>query len=380
MKHSHQPRLSAPSLFAALSFLAGIGHTTAANPAQPEPPAVPVVRAEAQTAPDSLPFTGRIEAAQRVELRPRVSGMIAGMHFVEGTRIAAGTKLFTIDPRPYRARREQAAAELARAEAEALLASQELARTRELRASATVSVEELERRTATAAATLGSALAARAVLAAADLDLEFTEVRTPIAGRVGRALLTIGNLAAADATALTTLFSTDAMRVRFAVDEPTFHRLRAAAGSRLGVRITVTGHPGASTANVDYVGNAIDPATGTAEVRATVAGPADHLADGMFARVELQLPAAQTSVLVPETALGAEQGSRYVLVADAAGKIVQRRVTLGQRVGSQRAIMSGVSAGESVVTAGLQFLRPGMTIKPLTTPAAERAQLAPGQE
>lgn len=371
MKRTLPPRWSALPMVAALVWLAGSDFAAAANAASapPEPPAIPVVRAEVQSTPDLLPFTGRIEAAQRVELRPRVTGPITEIHFAEGSIVAAGSPLFTLDPRPYAARRDQAAAALASARAATVLARQELARARDLRDAQAIAGEELDRRTAEAAAAEAAQAAAAAALAGAELDLEFTVVRAPVAGRVGRALLTVGNLAAADTTVLTTLVSADAMRVRFAVDEPAFHRLRAAAGFPVTAGLTVIGHAATSTAIVDYVGNALDPATGTAEVRAAVSGPADHLADGMFARVELRLPAARTSVLVPETALGAEQGSRYVLVADAAGKLDRRRVTLGQRVGPQRAILSGLAAGETVVAAGLQFLLPGMTIRPVPAPA-----------
>ena len=372
-------RFAATTLAAVLSIGFGTVRAAAADAAvsaPPEPPTIPVVRAELQTSPDVLPFTGRIEAAQRVELRPRVSGPITAIDFEEGAVVTAGATLFTIDSRPYRARRDQAAAQLSRAEAESTLAYQELIRTRELRTSDAVSVEELERRTAAANAAMADVFAARAVLAAAELALEFTDLRAPIAGRVGRALLTVGNLATADATLLTTLVSHDVMRARFSVDEATYQRLRGAAGSTVKANLTVPGQAREFEATIDYLGNRIDAETGTAEVRATIDRAADLLADGMFARVNLQLPATVASVLVPEVALGAEQGSRYVLVSDATGKLAQRRVTLGQRFGTQRAIVSGVAPGEMVVVGGLQFLRPGMTIRPLTPPVAKSAPLA----
>jgi RND family efflux transporter MFP subunit len=379
MNRSLKVSLLASSLAVVILLAAGCNRSSApgaTTAATPERRTIPVVRAEAQSTPDLLPFTGRIEAAQRVQVRARVSGPITVVHFTEGAVVTAGSPLFTIDPRPYHAPRDQAAASVARAQAAAALTQQELTRAQTLRASHAIAGEELERHVAEASAATATLQAAKATLASAELDLEFTVVRAPVDGRVGRALLTVGNLAVADSTVLTTLVSTDAMRVRFAVDEPTFHRLRASTSSLVSARITVTGHTYAFTANIDYLGNVIDSATGTAEVRATVVGPADALADGMFARLEIQLPAAQASVLVPETALGAEQGSRYVLVADATGKLDQRRVTLGQRIGPQRAIVSGVAAGESVVIAGLQFLRPGMTIRPLTSPPTKPSQLA----
>lgn len=372
-------RVLAASLVAAGTLLLASGcqrsaasGSTSASVA--EPPALPVLRVDAQSAPDRLPFTGRIEARQRVDVRARVSGPITAVHYEEGAVVAAGTPLFTIDPRPYQARRDEAAARLAGARAGARLADQELHRTRSLRAAAAVSVEELDRRTAEHAAAEAAIAVAAAALAAAELDLEFTVVRAPVAGRVGRAQLTPGNLATADATVLVTLVSTGPMRVRFFVDEPAFRRLRTAEGP-VGVSVLPAGSETALSGTVDLLGNLVDPASGTAEVRATIDGPTDALAHGMFARIELLLPAGRASVLVPEVALGAAQGSRYVLAVGSDDTLALRRVTLGARVGDQRAVIAGLQPGETIVTAGLPFLRPGMKIRPL--PAAPATAAAP---
>jgi RND family efflux transporter MFP subunit len=373
---SHLTLVSA--LIVALGASLGCQRAPAASAAAaPKPPEIPVVRATAQTTPDALAFTGRIDALHHVELRPRVSGSIAATHFQEGALVRAGAVLFEIDPRPYVARREQAAADVARATAAFVLAEQEAARARVLLKNHAISTEELERRAAEASAAQAARLAAQAALATADLDVEFTRVRAPVDGRISRALVTTGNLAAADRTLLATLVSVDPMRVRFSIDEPAFQRLlNASAPAALEARVTVAGFERSFTAKVDYVGNAVDTASGTVEVRATLASDGTALVDGMFARVELLLPADRQRVLVPETALGAEQGSRYVLVSDADNKLVQRRVTLGPRFGPQRAITTGLEAGEFIVTAGLQFLRPGMTIRPLKSPGETLVQQA----
>ena len=376
-----KPRIRFIAIVAAL---ATVGFTSACQRSQaaaaggpPAAPEIPVVRVVSQTVPDSLQFTGHLDALHRIELRPRVTGAISAIHFKEGEIVRADDALFEIDPRPYRIRRDQAAAELARANAASVRAQQENARARALRATEAISVEDFEQHAADASAAEATRNAAQAALAAADLELEFTTVRAPVAGRMSRALATLGNLAAADRTVLATLVSVESMRVRFMIDEPTFHRLLIAPPrAALSARVSTTGSDRAFAATVDYLGNSVDTATGTVEVRATLESAGNALFDGMFARVELHLPAEHGRMLVPETALGAEQGSRYVLVADAENKLVHRKVTLGPRVGNQRAISSGVDAGEYIVVAGLQFLRPGMTIRPVNAPSNTLAQHA----
>jgi RND family efflux transporter MFP subunit len=341
--------------------------------AAPQPPEIPVVRAEIQSAPDALSFSGRIESVHRIEIRPRVTGPLTAIHYREGETVRAGQPLFEIDSRPYRARRDQHAAEAARAQAAVTLAQQELVRARQLRSSAAISAEELERKTAEAAAADAIRAAAQAALAAADLDLEFTVVRAPVDGQVGRALLTVGNVAADNSSVLATLMSVDPMRVRFAIDEATLQRV-SSAKSNAAVTLAITGLNREFAAELDYIAPSVDAATGTAEVRATVRRHDGLLRDGLFARVQLLVPAAATHVIVPETAIGAEQGTRYVLVAGADNKLIQRPVTLGSRFGKQRAITAGVEPGENIVIAGLQFLRPGMAIRPLLPASKSLAQ------
>ena len=368
--------LAGAALSLSLITAAGCGRSVAAantKAAAPQPPEIPVVRAEVQSTPDALAFSGRIESVHRIEIRPRVTGPLTAVHYREGETVSAGAALFEIDARPYQARRDQHAAEAARAQAAVVLAQQELARAQKLRASAAISAEELERKTAEAAAAEAVRQGAQASLAAAELDLEFTVVRAPVGGQVGRALLTVGNVATANASVLATLVSVDPMRVRFAIDEGTLQRvtnLKSTAAVKLGV----TGLARDFSGELDYIAPAVDAATGTAEVRATIRRHDGLLRDGLFARVQLLVPAEASHVIVPEAAIGAEQGSRYVLVADADGKLIQRPVTLGSRFGAKRAITAGVEPGENIVVAGLQFLRPGMVIRPLVPMGKPLAQ------
>jgi RND family efflux transporter MFP subunit len=367
--------LAGAALSLSLITAVGCGRSVAAannKAAAPQPPEIPVFRAELQSAPDALAFSGRIESVHRIEIRPRVTGALTAIHYREGETVAAGAPLFEIDARPYRARRDQQAAEAARAQATVVLAQQELARAQKLNASAAISGEELERKMAEAAAAEAVREAARAALTAAELDLEFTVVRAPVAGQVGRALITVGNVAAANTSVLTTLVSVDPMRVRFAIDEATLQRLGTNADAT--VKLGVTGLAREFSGELDYIAPAVDPSTGTAEVRATLRRHDGLLRDGLFARVQLLVPAVASQVIVPEAAIGAEQGSRYVLVADAEGKLIQRPVTLGSRFGAKRAITAGVEPGENIVIGGLQFLRPGMVIRPLAPMSKPLAQ------
>lgn len=361
----------------ALVTAAGCQRSVAAGKTQaaaPQPPEIPVVRAEIQSAPDALSFSGRIEAVHRVEIRPRVTGPLTAVHYREGDAVRAGAPLFEIDSRPYRARRDQHAAEAARAQAAATLAHQELARARQLRSSSAISAEELERKTAEATAADAVRAAAQAALAAAELDLEFTVVRAPVDGQVGRALVTIGNVATANTSVLATLVSVDPMHVRFAIDEATLQRV-SGAKSNPAVKLGISGLNREFAAELDYIAPSVDAATGTAEVRATIRRHDGLLRDGQFARVQLLVPAEASHVIVPEAAIGAEQGSRYVLVAGADNKLVHRPITLGSRFGTQRAITAGVEPGENIVIAGLQFLRPGMEIRPLAPASKPLAQV-----
>lgn len=354
----------AATLLGAAGCSPGNSAPSAAAPVAPE---VPVVRARLQTEPDPLPFSGRIEARERVELRARVSGHLVEVAFDEGEIVRAGTTLFRIDARPFEARLDAAQSELAQAEADVRLAEQEWVRAETLQTTDSIAVEEVEQAAARLASARAARLAAHAAVASAKLDLEHTTVRAPIDGRVGRALVTAGNLVTAGESLLATQFSVEAPRVRFEIDEPTLHHLfRVATRERPRVRVTLQGMGDVFVGEVDYIDNAVDPSTGTVDLRASLVVAHPALLDGRFARVELLLPPAPGGVLVPETALGAAQGARYVLVADERNELVERRVTLGARHGELRSVI-GVGPGEAIVTGGLQFLRPGIRIRPLET-------------
>lgn len=340
--------------------------------AAPSAPSIPAIRVVAQDLPDVLTFTGRIEAVHRVELRPRVSGPITAICYSEGTQVRAGTPLFRIDPRPYQALRDKAAAELDRARAVRTLATQELTRARRLREDMAVSLEDLDRKVAELATAEAHEVAARAALASAELDLEFTTILAPVDGLIGRALATVGNHVHAGSTHLATLVSVNPIQVLFDVDEPAFQRIqmaRRAQTNSIKIQLTTAGGLWPVEGTLDYVANTVDPSTGTAQVRAVVSNLEHRLSDGMFARVDLSLPFDGSRVVVPETALGSAQGSRYLLVATAENTVEHRPVTLGPRIAGQRVIASGIQPDDIVLLGGHQWLRTGMPVQPALQPS-----------
>lgn len=372
-------RLLPAPLLLSLALLAGCDAQAAGAPPPPAPPDVAVVRARAQDAPDVLSTSGRIEAVHDVDLRPRVSGPIVRVAYREGSRVRAGTPLFELDPRPFAARRDRALAERARAVAALALARDELTRARSLHERSVLEAAEVERRAAELEMRAAEKAGADAAVAAAALELEFATVRAPVDGVVGRALATEGDHVEAGATSLGTLVSLDPIRVRFVVDEATYQRLRGLEGSSLRVRVGVSDDGPPVDGVVDTLDNRVDPATGSAFVRATLPNPDGRLSAGLFARVDLLLPASEPRVLVPETALAVARGQRLVWVVGDDGRLDPRSVTLGPRLGGLRAIAGGLRAGERVAVGNLAFLRPGVRVNPVER-AAELTSTAPSQE
>ena len=359
---------------ATLLLLATPGcNSQAATDAAMPPPEVGVATVEPTPVRAWDGFTGRVAAVETVELRPRVSGYVQRVAFEEGSEVAEGDLLFVIDPRPYRAALARAEADLERARAEA-----RLARTRHERAGALVearaiSREEFETRRAASAQAAAGVRAAEAAVAAARLDLQFTEVRSPIAGRAGRALVTEGNLAQADATLLTTVVSQDPVHVYFEADERAFLRYQALTRSgrrdatRNPVRVGLAdeeGHPHAGT--VDFIDNVVDSTTGTVRARAVLPNPDRVFTPGLFARVQLEGSEPFDALLVDDRAVLTDQDRKYVYVLDADNTAQRRDVTLGREVDGLRVVEAGLEPGDEVIVAGVQkVFFPGMPVAPV---------------
>ncbi|RDS84383.1 efflux RND transporter periplasmic adaptor subunit [Dyella psychrodurans] len=331
-------------------------------------------------------FTGRIAATDAVEVRARVSGYIERIAFKEGDEVKAGDLLYVIDPRPYQAAYDSAAAQLERAHAAAQLAQLQEERAQTLITAKAMSREEFDTRHADLAQGNADVRAAQAALATAKLNLGFTEVRSPIAGRVGRAMLTVGNLAQADQSVLASVVSQDPVYVYFQPDEQTY--LRYAALARKGqrphsanpVRVGLandTGFPYSGT--VDFVNNQVDSTTGTINLRAVVPNPNRVFIPGLFARVQLEGSAEFKAMLVDDKAIMTDQDRKYVYVVGPKNEALRKDITLGGFADGLRIVESGLAPNDKVIVAGMQkIFFPGAPVKasdvvmgaPLAPPAA----------
>jgi len=356
-------------LVAALSltvYAPSVGHPVAK--AAKSPPAAEVTVAEVIHRPlrDWSEFTGRLEAVQSVEIRPRVSGYIDRIGFEEGARVKTGQILFRIDPRPFRAEAERQLAARTRARSELDLAKANHARAQRLIGENAISREEFERLSSADAVAASDLAAASAALDAAKLNLEFTEVRAPIDGRVSRALITQGNLVSSDSL-LTTIVSDDPVYASFDADEQTFLRYSRNVANRAPgedpVYMGLTDekdfpHRG----RLNFVDNQVDRKTGTIRARAVFANPDAIYTPGLFVRIRLVGRDTRDAVLIDDRAVGTDLGKKFVFVLKNDSTVDYRGVTLGPDVDGLRVVDSGLGAGEVIVINGLQRVRPGVSV------------------
>ena len=353
-------------------LVAACGSQAAPNAGMPPPPEVSVATVVSKNVRQWDEFNGRVSAVETVELRPRVSGYVERVAYQEGQEVRKGDLLFVIDQRRYRAALDQALADLDRARSEARLAQAQSRRAQTLIDAKAISREEFEARSAATAQGGAGVRAAEAAVAAARLDLQFTQVRSPIDGRAGRAIVTEGNLAQADATLLTTVVSVDPVHVYFETDEQTFLRYSelARSGERAGtknpVRVglaTDTGHPHAGT--VDFIDNQVDPRTGTIRARAVLDNKARVFTPGLFARVQLEGSGEFKAMLIDDKAVLTDQDRKYVYVVGAKDAAVRKDIVLGPVVDGLRVVESGLSAQDRVIVHGVQkVFFPGMPVAP----------------
>lgn len=339
--------------FSACSPEAVNAQEAAAAKAAPATVAMPVVRTVAVT----QTYPAQIESIERVELRPQASGSLEAVNFTEGAHVARGQLLFRIDRRPYAAALAEAEAALAQALADAEATVREGERAARLVEKKAISREDADRRLASSGVASARVAAARAAVERARLNLSFTEVRSPISGRIGRAEVTRGNLVSPE-TRLAVIVATDPVYVRFDVDENTLASQPAGAKQRW--RVAFNGMP----AELAFVENEIGRGTGTLRVRAKLRNPDGAVIAGMYGTATLILGEQKNAVLVRDEAIGADQGQRFVLVVDAKNTLQYRAVTLGAREGDLRVVKSGITANDKVVVNGLFRLRPGMPVAP----------------
>jgi len=317
-------------------------------------------------------FSGRLQAVDTVEVRPRVSGFVNKVTFTDGARVRKGDLLFQIDPRPFQDEVDRLAAERTRAAADHELARANHARAEGLIGAHAISREEYERLAAAEISAQGALDSVSSSLAAARLNREFTEVRAPIDGHVSRALITAGNLVTS-ASVLTTVVSDDPVYAYFDADESTYLRYRqlnsaptadgsretGAAGVYMGL-VDEEGYPHAGKLN--FVDNRVDPSTGTIRARAVFENPDGRFTPGLFARIRLVGGTESETVLVDERAIGTDLGRSYVLILTPDNRVEQRFIELGPDVDGLRVIRSGLSGGDTVVVNGLQRVRPGAAV------------------
>ena len=360
-----------------ITLAAGCTRTSAQQAAAP-PPQVTVASVIERSVTEWDEFTGRLQAVDSVEVRPRVSGLISAVRFDEGAMVHRGDLLFQIDARPFQAEVDRLRAELARAKATAQRGDSELQRAERLRTENAISREEHDRRAAFAQESAAQTAAVEAALRAAELNLEFTQVTSPIDGRVGRAIVTQGNLVSSgpgEATLLTTVVSLDPVYAYFDADEQIFLKYSGAAkagGVRLkpdttkAVRMALSNEDGfPRTGHLDFLDNQLDGTRGTIRGRAVFRNADGQLTPGLFVRLRLAGTAAYPGLLVQDRAIGTDLDKKFVYVVGPKNDVQYRAVTLGPIVDGLRVVRSGLEAGESVIVNGLQRVRPGAQVTPV---------------
>jgi membrane fusion protein, multidrug efflux system len=347
------------------------GHSRAKPPAaaQAALPEVQVAEVIHRPLREWQEFTGRLQAPNTVELRPRVSGYIDRVAFTDGARVKKGQLLFQIDPRPFQAEVERLVAERTRSVSDLELARANRARAERLISAHAISREEYERQVAAEASAQGALGSIDASLQEARLNREFTEVRAPIDGHVSRAVITAGNLVTS-ASLLTTLVSDDPVYVYFDTDEQTYLRYAKAkqtqAHASSGVSdiyiglVDEDGYP--HPAQLDFIDNQVDATTGTIRARAALANPDGRYTPGLFARVRLIGGEDRDSVLIEDRAVGTDLSKKFVLTLTKENHIEYRLVELGPEINGLRVVTQGLAPNELIVVNGLQHVRPGQSV------------------
>ncbi|BCH66633.1 MexE family multidrug efflux RND transporter periplasmic adaptor subunit [Agrobacterium vitis] len=366
--------ISAVSVVLQLPMSAAATAASAAAPA----PAVPVTvsKVSSRNFTHWELFSGRLEAVERVDVRPRVGGAIQSVHFREGALVKAGDLLFTIDPAPYQAAVDQAEGQFASAEAKVDLARIELDRGLKLSGNSTISQSDMDQRRNSFTQAQAAMGTARAQLQSAQLELDYTQVRAPVSGRVGKLEVTAGNLVASGSSSsvLTTLVSVDPIYASFNVSEQLVAKALSqlpqtgaalADIDRIPVEIGTLADDGTPIkGKLQLINNQVDAASGTIGVRAVFNNPGGRLIPGQFVRVRMGQPVPENKILVSERAIGTDQDKKFVFVVDGDNKVNYRQIQLGAVAEGQRVVESGLAAGDTIVVNGLQRIKPGAVVAP----------------
>ncbi|MGE0715590.1 MAG: efflux RND transporter periplasmic adaptor subunit [Alphaproteobacteria bacterium] len=340
------------------------------------PPTVTVARPLSREVTEWTEAIGRFEAVDTVDVRARVDGYVEAVHFRDGALVKEGDLLFTIDQRPYRATLEEAEATLAAAAARRDFASGDLARADALRRGGNIAQQTVDQRRQGLLTGRADVRRAEAAVARAKLDLSFTEIRAPIAGRISRRLLSVGSLVKANDTPLANIVSLDPIHFYFDLDERTY-AARLSHHASADVRVALTDEREFGRAGrIDFTDNRLDAASGTMRGRAVLANPRLDLVPGLFGRVRLAAAPAARAILVPDEAIVADQDRRIVWVVDGEGRVAARTVRLGPIAEGYRVVREGLTGEETVVVNGLARIQPGIRVQPRVTELAANRQAA----
>src|SRR5262245_16340074 len=380
------PPTSPPILAAIAIALAGLlaGCGEGQKQAAPPPPKVTVAKPAQRTIVDQDEYVGRFVPVNVVEVRARVSGYLDQIHLSDGQIVKQGDLLFTIDKRPFQNTLDQARANLETAKSNVVFTQSDLARGQQLLRDRTISEQIFEQRAQAFRNAQAAVSASEAMVRQAALDLDFTELRAPITGRIGDRRVTQGNLvtggAGGSTTMLATIVSIDPIRFEFTFDEASLLRYQR-LGDVIGlgnttVRLKLLDEPDFShSARMDFVDNVIDRATGTIRGRAQLDNADGLFTPGMFARVQVPASAPYQALMVPDVAIGTEQARKFAYVIDQENIARLRYVTLGQLVGDLRVLKDGVSAADRVVVNGLMRVRQGQKVTPEEQAASPQASV-----
>lgn len=371
------------SVFSAtLALLVGCQPSEQTLPMPAQAPLVSVAEVVSSEVSDWQSFTGRLQAAQTVELRPRVSGYIDLVTYREGSLVKAGDPLFLIDNRQYRAEVKRLEAELELAQSELKLAEKTLARANNLIGRKAISKQTLDDNQATHQQSQARIAAVKAQLAQARLDLGHTRVVAPIDGKVSRAYVTQGNYVSAGDSLLTSIVSVNEIHAYFDADEKTYlEYVKQSASNSAKSEQKIPVVMGLATDKdfpyqgyIDFIDNQVDQTTGTIRGRAVFDNKQGMLLPGLFARLQILNGNSYQGILIDEKAIGTDLNNKYVLVVDGHNQLQYRAVELGANINGLRIVKTGLNAGETIVVNGLQRVRPGMQVSPNPTSMLNAAQ------
>lgn len=354
----------------------------------PPAPQVTVAQPEKRTVVDKDEYVGRFIAVDNVEVRARVSGYLDQVHFRDGQLVKKGDPLFTIDRRPFQNTLEQVRASVNQAKANLAYTEADLARAQGLVGGSVISQQTFEQRTQAKRVAESNVAAQQAALRQAELDMEFTELKAPVAGRIGDRRVSPGNLVTGGTTGTTTLLATiqtiDPIRFEFTMDETSYLRYQRLAkggpdevdqGAKVPVKLKLLDEETyAHEGYVDFVDNAIDRSSGTIRGRAQFKNPQSLFTPGMFARIQVAAGPPKEALLVPDSAIGTEQVRKFVYVIDGENTARMKYVTLGQVIDNKLRVVTGLDANDRVVVNGLMRVRPGAKVTPVVAGAADTAK------